>query len=120
MRIYYDGVRIYDSGYTNGAMTVVVPYGPGVSNDVTIVMNEGGGTPGTVWDYTATITPASTVQDVVMAGDFLNVNGKPRTWTMLTYDTPEGEFKSSWDDLETKLKATGANVVAHAVFEKSE
>ena len=41
-----------------------------------------------------------------------DVNGKPRTWTMLTYDTPEGQFKSSWDDLETKLKATGATWVS--------
>ena len=32
---------------------------------------------------------------------------------MLTYDTPQGQFKSSWDDLEAKLRATGANVVAH-------
>src|SRR5262249_39781260 len=39
--------------------------------------------------------------------------GKDRTYTLLTYDTPDGQFKSSWDDLEAKVKATGANVVDH-------
>src|SRR5262249_3247786 len=41
----------------SGAATVVVNYGPGTSTQVEIVMNEGNGQPGTVWDYTATIQP---------------------------------------------------------------
>ncbi len=39
--------------------------------------------------------------------------GKPRTFTMLTYDTPDNQYKSAWDDLETKLKATGVDLVDH-------
>jgi len=42
--------------------------------------------------------------------------GKKRTFTLLTYDTPDGQFKSSWDDLEQKIKATGADVVAHVNY----
>ena len=40
-----------------------------------------------------------------------DVNGKPRTFTLLTYDTPDGQYKASWDDLEAKVKAAGAKVV---------
>jgi hypothetical protein len=45
-----------------------------------------------------------------------DVNGKPRTFTLLTYDTPDGQFKSSWDDLEQKVKAAGANIVDHVDY----
>lgn len=41
-----------------------------------------------------------------------DVNGKPRTFAMLTYNTPDGQFTSSWDDLERKVKATGADLKA--------
>jgi hypothetical protein len=42
--------------------------------------------------------------------------GKPRTFTMLTYDTPDNQYRSAWDDLETKLKATGVDVVDHVDY----
>ncbi len=42
--------------------------------------------------------------------------GKPRTFTMLTYDTPDNQYRSAWDDLETKLRATGVNVVDHVDY----
>jgi hypothetical protein len=44
------------------------------------------------------------------------VNGKDRTFTLLTYNTPDGQFTSAWDDLEKKVKATGANVVSHVDY----
>jgi hypothetical protein len=44
------------------------------------------------------------------------LEGKPRTFTMLTYDTPDNQYKAAWDDLETKLKATGVNVVDHVDY----
>ena len=43
-------------------------------------------------------------------------NGKPRTFTLLTYDTPDGQYKSSWDDLEQKMKDAGADVKAHVNY----
>jgi hypothetical protein len=45
-----------------------------------------------------------------------DVNGKPRTFTLLTYDTPDGQFKAAWDDLEKQVKGTGANVVDHVDY----
>jgi hypothetical protein len=42
-----------------------------------------------------------------------DVNGKPRTFTLLTYDTPDGVYKSSWDDLENKIKGIGGTVKDH-------
>ena len=45
-----------------------------------------------------------------------DVNGKPRTFNMLTYDTPDGEYKASWDDLKAKLQAIGAQVVGHTDY----
>jgi len=57
LRIYYDGNRIFDSGLINGAGTFSIPYGPGLSTVVTLVMNEGGSSdPKTQWTYTVTIT----------------------------------------------------------------
>jgi len=56
LRVYYDGDRIYDSGYISGAGTVSINYGPGLSSVVTVVMNEGNGQSGTVWEETVTVT----------------------------------------------------------------
>jgi uncharacterized repeat protein (TIGR01451 family)/uncharacterized delta-60 repeat protein len=77
MRIYYDNIRIYDSGYTNGTKTVVIPYGPGASTSITIVMNEGGGTPGTAWLYTASISTTSGDQ-IFIGGGFTAYGGTSR------------------------------------------
>jgi hypothetical protein len=41
---------------------------------------------------------------------------KTRTFTMLTYDTPDNQYRASWDDLATKLKATGVKVVDHVDY----
>ncbi len=68
LRIYYGprgtpgSTRIYDSGLVGGmVVNAVVPYGPpgpgGPSTQIEIVVDEGGGTPGTAWTYTASIQP---------------------------------------------------------------
>ncbi len=44
------------------------------------------------------------------------LEGKDRSFTLLTYNTPDGQFTSAWDDLEKKIKATGANVVDHVDY----
>ncbi|HTL85708.1 MAG TPA: hypothetical protein VL856_11025 [Acidimicrobiia bacterium] len=46
-----------------------------------------------------------------------DVNGKPRTFTMLTYNTADGQFTSSWDDLEAKLKGIGAKIVGRVDYQ---
>ena len=63
------GVLIFDSGLTNNPidpntgqyiwLDFTIPFHPTnalTSNLITIVMNQGNGEPGTVWDYTASIT----------------------------------------------------------------
>ncbi len=56
MRVYYGGVRIFDSGLVSGAGTFSVDFGPGVDPNVVIVMNENGNPdPTTQWTYSATV-----------------------------------------------------------------
>ena len=56
MHIYYDNVLIYDSGLTNFSDHVFVPFGPGVSTNIVIIMNEGNnGDTNTLWEYQATV-----------------------------------------------------------------
>jgi hypothetical protein len=45
-----------------------------------------------------------------------SLKDKNRTFTMLTYDTPDNQYRASWDDLATKLKATGVDVVDHVDY----
>jgi hypothetical protein len=42
--------------------------------------------------------------------------GKPRTFTLLTYNTPDGQFTSSWDYLEKQVKGAGADVKSHVDY----
>ena len=69
LRIYYPprslgGTLIFDSGFVSDPLppgtppVITVNYGPGTSTFIEIVMNEGGGNPGTVWDiFHAAIFP---------------------------------------------------------------
>ena len=86
MRIFYGttniaggtGVLIYDTGNIAGTGTIVLPFGPtgGVTaNLITIVMNQGGGTIGTAWSYTASVTTGS-AQPVVAVGGRFTVSGQ--------------------------------------------
>jgi subtilisin-like proprotein convertase family protein len=53
LHVYYEGVRIFDSGSVSNSGTWAIPYGPGTSTIVTLVMDEGGNTnANTAWDYT--------------------------------------------------------------------
>jgi subtilisin family serine protease/subtilisin-like proprotein convertase family protein len=62
LRVYYGGVRIYDSGLTSGAGIISVNYGPGAFTDLTIVVNEGGSSQSsTLWTYTASVVTERTL-----------------------------------------------------------
>lgn len=92
LRVYYGTALIFDSGMTNeyrgdpncdfanytGPITYVIPYGPGAATDVTVVVNEGSGDPGTVWAFDATIENEVAGQRVLVGGDFETFNGYPR------------------------------------------
>ncbi len=77
IRIYYDGVRIFDLT-TNGVGQLVVPFGPGTSTEVTILLNEGIGIPGTAWSYRAFITPVVQGRTIYVAGEFTSFDGQVR------------------------------------------
>src|SRR5262249_396982 len=64
-------------GFVSGSATVTVPYGPGSSTIVEIVMNEGGNpnTP-TKWEYSLQIFPATLAGGITKLGSKrLNVQG---------------------------------------------
>ena len=67
MRVFYgatNGTLIYDTGLIAGSGTFVLPFGPtnGVTtNLITIVMDQGGGQSGTVWDYNGSVVGGNTV-----------------------------------------------------------
>ncbi len=44
------------------------------------------------------------------------VKDKDRTFVILNYDTPEGNFTKVWDDWEAKLKAAGADVIGRVPY----
>jgi uncharacterized delta-60 repeat protein len=87
MRIFYGdtnvtagtGVQIYDTGYTNGAATIVLPFGPinGLTtNLITIVMNQGGSTNATTaWTYNASVSVPQSNEGILVGGQF-NVAGQ--------------------------------------------
>ncbi len=43
-------------------------------------------------------------------------NGKQHTFTLLTYNTPDGQYTPAWNDLIAKMNAIGAKVVSHVDY----
>lgn len=92
IKVYYGGVAIFDSGLVNefgndpncdfanftGPLRYVIPYGPGPSTMVELVVNEGSGDPGTVWEFDATIENSVVGERLVIGGEFETYNGFPR------------------------------------------
>jgi uncharacterized delta-60 repeat protein/uncharacterized repeat protein (TIGR01451 family) len=92
LRVYYGTALIFDSGPVNefngdpncdfnnftGPLTYVIPYGPGAATDITIVINEGSGDPGTVWAFDATIENSVAGSRVLVGGEFTEFNSIPR------------------------------------------
>ncbi len=53
-------------------------------------------------------------KNAVYGGD--DVKSKPRTFALLSYDTPDGKYKASWDQFYKDLQAIGAPVVGHVSY----
>jgi len=53
-------------------------------------------------------------KNAVYGGD--DVKSKPRTFALLSYDTPDGEYKDSWDTFYNDLKTAGVPVVGHISY----
>jgi subtilisin family serine protease/subtilisin-like proprotein convertase family protein len=57
MDVYYDNTNIYDSGPVSYDTNVTIPFGPGRSTNLVIIMDEGNNSDtNTLWEYTATVT----------------------------------------------------------------
>ena len=80
LQVYYggtNGILIYDTGVVTNAAQVVIPFAPtnGTANDsLTIVVNPGGGQPGTNWNYNASFQGVISFQ-IAVGGDFTSVGG---------------------------------------------
>jgi uncharacterized delta-60 repeat protein/uncharacterized repeat protein (TIGR01451 family) len=78
LRVYYGGGVLLDLT-TNGLGRIIVPFGPGNSSLVTVIMNEGNGQPGAVWAYTLTVTTGARLDNrIALGGNFTRFNGEPR------------------------------------------
>ncbi|NDF01213.1 MAG: hypothetical protein EB034_23550, partial [Verrucomicrobia bacterium] len=78
LRIYYQGTQLLNTNLAT-SNSFSVPYGPGTSTVVTIIMNEGVLSSLQQWSYVGSIVPDSTaVERVVVGGDFTAINGVNR------------------------------------------
>jgi hypothetical protein len=69
MSVYYDGVSIFNSGWISGGGQFTIPYGPGASTSLMIVMNEGvEWNVATVWTYTPSIIPEPPASVLLVLG----------------------------------------------------
>lgn len=58
MDVYYDDVNIFSSGITGGTGLLTIPYGPGLSTSITIIIDQGYDPgPGDLWQYQVTDVP---------------------------------------------------------------
>jgi subtilisin-like proprotein convertase family protein len=88
MHIYYDDVRIYDSGLINGSGSFSANYGPGNSTKVVIIVNEGGSSDtNTIWQYTATVVTEQ-IQYTVFTED-TNRTTAPIKFAPLPFTPPQ-------------------------------
>jgi subtilisin family serine protease/subtilisin-like proprotein convertase family protein len=56
MHVYYDDILIYDSGLVSSNNSVSISFGPGLSTNLVIIMDEGNNSDtNTLWEYTATV-----------------------------------------------------------------
>ena len=53
--VYYDGQNIFSSGLLSSSGQFVIAYGPGASDSLTIVVDQDGALPFSLWTYTPTI-----------------------------------------------------------------
>jgi hypothetical protein len=53
--VYYDHINIFSSGLVQNSGQFNIPYGPGDSTDLVIIINQNFGDPNTNWQYTPTV-----------------------------------------------------------------
>jgi len=82
MTVYYENVRLLDTGFISGNGQTNVTYGPGTATDVVIVMNEGGNT-------NSTTQYSYTVSDIGVTHNYLTfTENTNRTLTPIKFAPP--------------------------------
>jgi len=113
MRVYYNGVAIFDSGFVSSNGVFNIQYPPaGTAADTTlveIVMNEGSGLVGTVWYYDLQIQPETDPRPVI-GGEFTDYNG--RSINYIARLNVDGSLDTTFDP------GTGANDKVYAVVKQ--
>jgi hypothetical protein len=68
--VYYDNSDIFSSGVVSGGGQFIVPYGPGLSSSITIVVNQDGNPfgPSDAWQYIPSIVPEPNTLALLFVG----------------------------------------------------
>ncbi len=102
LRIYYDGALLYDSGLVSGSNSVLVSFGPGLSTNIAIVVNQGNNSEGrTLWEYVATVLSGQMVYATFTENtNFAKVPIKfaPPPFTKTNFTTMEESFLSGFEN----------------------
>ncbi len=116
MDVYYDGVDIYSttslnppSGLISGNNTVTIPYGPGVSDHLVIVMNQGGNPSTTDDKWTVTATVVNADVNYLTFTDDTNLANVPIKFAIPPYDLSNPGTNFSFSDFES---STNGNYLA--------
>ncbi|MCL5097165.1 MAG: hypothetical protein M1608_06505 [Candidatus Omnitrophica bacterium] len=107
IHVYYDTNLVYDTGLVSGTNVVSFTYGPGKSQELTIVVNEGSGDPYTVWIFQAYIQTTGIEEKVMIGGDFTSVNGIGRNRIARLHN--DGSVDTAFDP------GTGADGLVYSV-----
>jgi subtilisin family serine protease len=91
MHVYYDGNLIYDSGLVSFSNSVSIPFGPGISTNVVIIMNETNNyDTNTLWEYTATV--ASSAPGYVLFTENTNLSPVPMKFAVPPFMPTSGDM----------------------------
>ncbi|MFO0843797.1 MAG: autotransporter-associated beta strand repeat-containing protein [Gemmataceae bacterium] len=114
LEIEYQGQVIFNTGLVStptAPVTVTVPFGPGTDTFVDIIVNRGStGDPGTVWEYTAVVTPTNRPAGVDKHGKNRLILQGPGDYSG-AFNVREGTVRVQSDTaLGVGYKATPGNV----------
>ncbi|MGC8887179.1 MAG: S8 family serine peptidase [Verrucomicrobiia bacterium] len=129
LRIYYDGNLLYDSGLVAGSNSVLVSFGPGLSTNIEIVVNEGNNNNvNTRWDYVATVLSGQIVYTTFTENTNLAkvpIKFAPTPYTKTNFVSMAQSFLSGfetniagtnfWIDYDTGAIVDGWEVVSNRV-----
>ena len=109
--VYYDNINIFSSGWRQHSGQFNVPYGPGNSTSLMIIINKDWSDPNTVWQYAPSVLQSALLSIAV------NQNGQvtltwPYTVDSFTLESCSDLIAPQWQPV-TNLSITLANGFYH-------